>query len=184
MRRFFLSLFISVGVLTSTLQAQTRQKDQGQEKPQAPCRVSGRVVSALDGSPLKSSRVVLVQENTHIHPKIFAATTDSDGHFEIKNITPGRYEFTASHTGYVDRKYQSKGNDEGAVLALQPGDDVTDTVFRLLRAGVIAGHIIDENSEPMAKVTVSAATSDPLTVTLGEKDQQSVQLTLEEPKGP
>jgi len=156
MRGLLLSLFISVGVLTSTLQAQPPQKGQAQEKAPAPCFVSGRVVSALDGSPLKSSRIVLVQENTHSHPKVFGATTDSDGHFEIKNITPGRYESIASHTGYVDRKYQAKGNEEGAVLALQPGQEVTDALFRLLRAGVIAGHIIDENGEPMAKVTVSA----------------------------
>ena len=155
-RGLLLSLLMSVGVLTCALQALPQQKDQAKEKPPDPCLVSGRVVSALDGSPLKSSRVVLVQENTHAHPKVFGTTTDSDGHFEIKKVTPGRYDFIASHTGYVDRKYQAKENDEGAVLALQPGQEVTDALFRLLRAGVIDGHIIDENGEPMAKVAVSA----------------------------
>ena len=90
--------FILAGVLISTAQVPSPQTDQAPEKPQAPCVVSGRVVSAFDGSPLKSSHVVLEQENTRSRPKVFVATTDNDGHFEIKNVTPGRYHFIASRT--------------------------------------------------------------------------------------
>ena len=67
-----------------------------------------------------------------------------------------RYNFIASHTGYVNGRYQSKGNDQGAVLALKPGDEIDDAIFRLQRAGVIAGKITDENGEPLAKTMVTA----------------------------
>jgi protocatechuate 3,4-dioxygenase beta subunit len=145
----------SVTLLASALPLQA-QGGKAQDKPHAPCRVSGRVVSALDGAALKSSRVTLIQEGVKSHPKVFGTTTDSDGLFEIKNVTAGRYNFIASHVGYVDRQYQAQGTDQGAVLSLQPGEDFHDALFRLIRAGVIAGRILDENGEPMANVAVSA----------------------------
>jgi len=150
------TLFATLILLPVLLGAASGQADKSQDKAPPPCRVSGRVVSALDGAPLKSSRVALVQEETKSHPKVFAATTDSDGHFDIKNVIAGRYQFFAQHVGYVDQQYRAKGTGEGAVLALQPGQEITDVLFRLIRAGVITGRIVDENGEPMAKILVSA----------------------------
>lgn len=152
MRTFLVSVILLI-FWTPTLLAQALTT---QEKAPAPCRVSGRVVSALDGAPLRSSRVVLIQENVKSHPKVFGATTDADGHFEIKNVTAGRYNFIASHAGYVDRQYKAQGSDEGAVLSLEPGQEFTDALFRLTRAGVIAGRIVDENGEPLPRVSVMA----------------------------
>ncbi len=151
MRSFFAMLML----LTFLHSVASAQRDKAPEKT-APCRVSGRVVSALDGAPLKSSRVALVQEGAKRRPQVFAATTDNDGHFEIKNVTAGRYNFFAQHAGYVDQQFKAKGPGEGAVLALQPGEEIEDVLFRLIRAGVVTGRIMDENGEPVARVVVSA----------------------------
>src|ERR1035437_6769064 len=105
MRMIVRTFLASVTLLASALPLQA-QGGKAQDKPHAPCRVSGRVVSALDGAALKSSRVTLIQEGVKSHPKVFGTTTDSDWLFEIKNVTAGRYNFIALHVGYVDRQYK------------------------------------------------------------------------------
>jgi hypothetical protein len=40
---------------------------------------------------------------------------------------------------------------------LRPGQELTDLLFRLIPAAVISGRILDEDGEPLASVTVSAA---------------------------
>ncbi len=150
MRTLFAAL-----ILLPVLLGATPQQDNLPQKT-APCHVSGRVVSAVDGAPLKSGHVALIQESAKDHPQIFATTTDIDGHFEIKNVIAGRYTFFAMHVGYVDQQYQAKSAGEGAVLSLQPGQEIADVLFRMIRAGVITGRIVDENGEPLPKVRVSA----------------------------
>src|SRR5207245_2529923 len=67
-----------------------------------------------------------------------------------------RYNCFATRTGYVDQPYQSNGTDSGAVLALQPGQQLTDVLFRLTMAGVITGHVNNEDGEALARVGVMA----------------------------
>jgi protocatechuate 3,4-dioxygenase beta subunit len=86
----------------------------------------------------------------------FAANTDSAGHFEIEKITPGRDLFSASHPGYLTQQYQAKGMSGGAMLTLAPGQEVNDALFRLVRAAVVTGRVVDESGEPMARVAVTA----------------------------
>src|SRR5271167_1244046 len=121
------------------------------------CTVSGRVVSAAEGSPLRSARVGLIQANERRHSLVYATTTDNDGRFEIKQIEAGRYEFFASHSGYLEQQYQSKGvgDEEGAMLSLISGQAVNDALFRLVRAGVITGRVVDDAGEPLVNVNVS-----------------------------
>jgi len=86
-----------VSALSSTAQVPAPPTDRNSEKQPAPCTVSGQVLTAAEGSSLKSSRVVLLPENASSHPQGFAANTDSDGRFEIKKVLPGQYRFIASH---------------------------------------------------------------------------------------
>src|ERR1700682_490809 len=77
--------------------------------PESSCSVGGRVVSAVDGSPLRSARVTLVPEHDGEKTQIYAATTDSDGRFLLKDLVPGHYHFAANRTGFVTQSYQAKG---------------------------------------------------------------------------
>src|SRR6476646_5465087 len=79
-------------------------------KEKAPCMVSGQVVTAAEGSALKSARVVLKLEQQSNDRKIYAAFSDSSGRWVIKGVPAGRYQFFAIHNGYVDEEYQSSGN--------------------------------------------------------------------------
>src|SRR5581483_4870157 len=129
------------------------------EKAPPPCTVSGRAVSAAEGSPLKSARVILMPDQrgeAWKQPQVYSTLSESDGRFTIKNVPAGRYRFSAKHTGYVDQSYQSSGADTGAVLALQAGQEIRDVIFRMTLAAVINGKVSDEDGEPMAGIQVVA----------------------------
>ena len=159
-RRSLLSVFTLAVAATGLAQSQSitpAQSDEKNAEKQAQlCTVSGRVVTAAEGAPIKSARLVLVQENAKNRPEIFGALTDGEGHFQIKDVPPGRYRFSASRTGFVAQQYQAKGTSQGAVLSLGPGQQIDDTLFRLVRAGVLSGRVVDEAGEPLANVWVSA----------------------------
>jgi hypothetical protein len=127
------------------------------KKPPGNCTVRGRVVGAADGVPLRSARVGMIQANVSHHPLVYATATDNEGHFELKQVEAGRYEFFASHIGFLEQRYQAKGTEEGegAVLSLVPGQEVNDAMFRLIRASVITGKVVDDSGEPMMGVEVS-----------------------------
>jgi hypothetical protein len=101
--------------------------------------------------------VGLVQADTHDHPQAYGATTDNEGHFEIKKVLAGRYRFFATHIGYLDQSYQAKstGRGQGALLSLVSAQEITDVLFRLVPAGVIAGKVVDDAGEPTIGVTVA-----------------------------
>src|SRR5271157_1988241 len=148
-----LLVVLTVAIFSQVLLAQAPAKlpnnPDATKKPPGNCTVSGRVVSAAEGSPLRSARVGLIQANERRHPLVYATTTDNDGRFEIKEIEAGRYEFFASHSGYLEQQYQSKGvgDDEGAVLSLVSGQALDNALFRLVRAGVITGKVVDDAGE-------------------------------------
>jgi hypothetical protein len=156
MGRTLLALSILAATLPLSTQKPALAPNKSEDQVAASCTVSGRVVTAAEGSPLKSARVALIREHGRSSPRMYAATSDSDGHFTLKDVAPGRYNFFATRTGYVDQPYQSNGIDGGAVLALQPGQQLTDVLFRLNMAAVITGHVNNEDGEAMIRVGVTA----------------------------
>jgi protocatechuate 3,4-dioxygenase beta subunit len=122
------------------------------QKPET-CRVSGMVLQARDGTPLKNATVRL--ENGEDHEHVIAARTSADGRFALKNVPPGRYKVIASRSGYVEAEYgQRKPADPGAVLTLAAGQSKTEIAFRLVPAAVISGRVFDEEGEPAANANV------------------------------
>jgi len=134
-----------------------------EEHPAPLCIVAGKVVTVTDGSPLKSARVALVREDSGsltvtyaATSGIYAATSDSDGRFLLKDVAPGRYHFFATRVGFVGQQYQSKGDDGGAVLTLKPGQMVSDVLFRMKLAAVVTGRVTNEGGEAMVGAQVVA----------------------------
>lgn len=154
MRRFLPAPIVIV--VAVSLFAQTSPPSGKAGLPDSSCVVSGRVVAAADDSPLKSARLTLVPETSGQNPKLYAATTDSDGRFLLKDIVPGRYSFASSHTGFVTQSYKAKGADEGALLWLRPGEQVSEVLFRMTVSGVITGRLTNEDFDPMVAAQVVA----------------------------
>jgi protocatechuate 3,4-dioxygenase beta subunit len=119
------------------------------EKPPEKCAISGQVVKAGTGEPLKKAIVVLRKAEGREEPQ--ALPTDASGRFQLKDIEPGRYRLWAARTGYVRQEFgAAKPGRQGTILALAPGQQVRDVEFKMLPAAVIAGRVFDEDGEPLA----------------------------------
>jgi hypothetical protein len=120
------------------------------------CSIAGMVLKLAGSEPLTKARVHL--QNMDDRRRAISTVTNAGGRFQLKGIDPGRYRLTVSRVGFVTQEYgQRKTDDPGAVLALRPGQEVKDLLFRLIPSGVIAGRIRDEDGEPLPLVNVTAA---------------------------
>jgi hypothetical protein len=45
--------------------------------------------------------------------------------FFSRTLCPGRYQFFFTRAGFVNQQYRAKGNDDGAVLSVKPGQSGT-----------------------------------------------------------
>src|SRR5690348_1773855 len=129
--------------------------------PQSPapaeqkCTVSGIVLSAATGQPLRDASISLYRAGGRGAP--ISTVTGADGRFDIKNVDPARYQLNASKAGYVSMQYGQMAPDEpGRMLALAPGQTVRDISFQLPRGAVITGFVYDEDGEPIERAEIRA----------------------------
>ena len=124
--------------------------------PQEKCTVSGIVLSAATGQPLRDAAVTLRQTDQRGNSSQTVAS-DAAGRFEVKDVNPGGYYLHASHAGYVAMEYGQNTPDElGRMLTLRPGQTIRNISFRLLRGAVITGYIYSEDGEPIENIQVRA----------------------------
>jgi hypothetical protein len=164
MKRLILLLIVSelachTHTLTAQSPAQSAQSTQSATPPpsrkQDECHLSGMVVKLAGSEPLRKAHIRL--ESVDDRTRSVTVVTDENGRFEFKRIDPGRYNLTAMRVGYVSLPYgQRKAGDPGAILTLNPGQEMKDLLFRLVPSGVLAGRIYDEDGEALPGVTVSA----------------------------
>src|SRR6266446_7328362 len=84
--------FLALSILAATLPLFAQKPASAPNKPEgqvaASCTVSGRVVTAAEASPLKAARVALTPEHGGSSPRMYAATSDSDGHLQSRMSLP------------------------------------------------------------------------------------------------
>ncbi|HEY6389182.1 MAG TPA: carboxypeptidase-like regulatory domain-containing protein, partial [Candidatus Acidoferrum sp.] len=149
------ALLALLGLLAASSSAPQARNPTGDPAKPTVCSVSGLVVKLEGSAPLPSSAVRL--QSVDDHTRTFSGVTDLGGRFEVKGIDPGRYRLRVIRNGYVTQEYgQRTPNDPGAILALSPGQDLKDLLFRLLPSAVISGRIQNENGDPLPWVRVSA----------------------------
>jgi protocatechuate 3,4-dioxygenase beta subunit len=116
--------------------------------------IAGMVVKEPGSEPLKKVVVQIVAENQRLGGN-YTAATDSNGHFQVDNVEPGRYRIFFEKSGFIGV------NDRGAkadtnVFSVQAGQTVDNLLFRMLPTAVISGRITDEDGEPMSEVRIIA----------------------------
>jgi hypothetical protein len=150
-----LGLFALLGLLVASSAGAQASNPYAEPAKQTTCSVSGLVVKLPGSVPLTSATVHL--ESVDDRTRTFSGVTDVGGRFEIKGIDPGRYRLRVIRNGYITQEYgQRTSQDPGAILALGPGHDVKDLLFRLFPSAVIAGSVKNENGDPLPWVRVSA----------------------------
>ena len=131
----------------------TRIHAQDGVSPPNTATLAGTVVKEPGSQPLKKVLLHFIAEDQKQGGN-YTADTDSEGHFRIEKIQPGRYRLLLEKTGFHQvnlRGHQS----EGAILSVQPGQDVNDLLFQMLPAAVITGKVVDEDGEPLPGYGVS-----------------------------
>lgn len=158
------SYAIGLFLLLSPLLAQdlSRQavspEPQREVKPADRCTVEGIVTKTTTGEPLKKAWLVLHKSESREQP--FGASSDTDGHFVLKDVDPGRYRLYAERNGYARQEYgQRSPNRPGTILTLSPGQQLKGIVFRMIPGAAISGRVSDEDGEPLAGVNLQALRS-------------------------
>lgn len=123
-------------------------------KPEDKCSVEGTVVSAATGEPLKKVHLSLRPIGQRNGVPV-GTMSDSAGHFLIDNVDPGRYTFLAARNGFVSQTWSPQGRiAQNSPLTLTNGQKMTQLVFKLTPQGVITGHVVDQDGEPLSRVQV------------------------------
>lgn len=115
--------------------------------------MTGRVVNALTGEPIKKAEVHLDyanRQNQMSAPQGYGGQADAGGNFRFEGIEPGEYSLSADRPGLLRSRYGSRApNQPGTNLALAPGQQVTDLTLAMFPQGVISGRVIDEDGDPV-----------------------------------
>lgn len=115
--------------------------------------IRGRVVTLDGGKPLRRVQIRVVGSEGR-NPRLLI--TDQQGIYEVKGLPAGRYQLTASKSGYVTLGYgQRRPFDASKPVELTDGQTIEKIDFQLPRGGAITGRVTDEFGEPVADVNVS-----------------------------
>ena len=118
-------------------------------------RITGRVVAADSGKPIKRARVLI--NAAELQGGSRGALTDDAGVFDFTELPGGRYTVNVSKSGFVSLSYgQRRPLQAGTPLQLADGQQLRGVDFQLPRGSVIGGRVLDEDGEPMAGVMVRA----------------------------
>jgi len=103
--------------------------------PQA-AKVSGQVVSATTGDPLKKALVTLDGDKNH-----FEVATGADGKFTFENLPSGEYVLQPDRMGYLESRKTT--------VELGPSEEKKGLTLRLTPQGIISGRVVDEDGGPI-----------------------------------
>ncbi len=126
-------------------------------------RLSGRVVAAETGEPLRRATVVaqatrppqLQSGGVFVAPRQYSARTDDDGRFVIRQVVAGEYYVSAQRAGFAPQGYgQTRARTPTRRVSVADGADIGSLDFSLTRAGVITGRVFDDEGAPAERVSV------------------------------
>ena len=117
-------------------------------KGPAPGSISGTVTAAGAGTPMPDVEVSVNRGG----PQQIHAVTDSQGHFALRGLEPGRYRISANAPAANGRV--GFGPSATRQVELQAGQDLEAFDFHLVLMGQISGRVVDQNKEPVPRVTV------------------------------
>src|ERR1700724_1608645 len=107
-------------------------------------RISGRVVDAENGTPLGRAQVAIAPVARRTEFQTMMA--EEDGRFLFEGLAPDKYTLTAQRKGYLTQSFDQHGQYSSSI-AVGPGLQPENLVFRLRREASISGKITDDQNE-------------------------------------
>jgi hypothetical protein len=119
-------------------------------------RLRGRITAVESGGPVRRAQVRI--SGPDIGSK--TAVTDADGRFEFRDLPGGRFNVSATKSGFVSVQYgQLRPFESGKAIDLIDGQVMDKADIAMPRGSVISGRIVDEFGEPIADAFVTAMRS-------------------------
>src|SRR5260370_17968266 len=92
--------------------------------------VTGRVLNATTGEPVKKAHVALSKAEAgdadeDASPS-FVANTDADGHFLFDAVEPGNYRLAVQRSGFAYTQYEALGASAPATVLTLPSEQKLD----------------------------------------------------------
>jgi protocatechuate 3,4-dioxygenase beta subunit len=129
--------------------------------------VEGNVIWASQAAPLEGIPIYLrknAAENSQEAQRRGVATSDSSGHFVLKDVPPGTYIVVADRRGYF------RESDAEIRVIVPARGTVKSTDIRMIVGGTISGRVLDMNNLGLAGVRVSTAQA--VYLQSGKRDMQ------------
>ena len=119
-------------------------------------RLRGRVLAAETGGPVRRAQVRIMGPD--IGSK--TAMTDAEGRFEFRDLPGGRFNLSATKSGFVTVQYgQTRPFESGKAIDLTEGQVMDKADIAMPRGSVISGRLVDEFGDPIAEAIVNAMRS-------------------------
>ena len=125
-----------------------------QSNSQSTASIAGSVIDsvtrqALPGVSVRARSFGGGQGNA----RFASATSDTEGHFILDALAPGRYMINASQQGYLNQRI-SGGSTNGRFLVVAPDQHTEDLVIELIPAANITGHIKNADGKLLSNVSI------------------------------
>jgi protocatechuate 3,4-dioxygenase beta subunit len=142
----FAAILPGLALVTLALRAQTPAPKPGS--------VEGVVVNFITGEPIGKASVTLeVPPGTDVNAHAPLATmSDASGRFHFDSVEPGNYAVGAAHNAYMER--QGRWSIP-SLFRIAEGEHVADVVVKLVPLGVLSGHVLDEDGDPIPRAQVA-----------------------------
>lgn len=122
--------------------------------------IKGRVLAEEGGDPLAKATVSLRSTGGRGQNPPQTVRTDNRGDYVFRDVEPGQYMLRAARNSYIPRNHGQKTSHSfsrekvGTALRISAGQVVEGIDFHLIRAGVIEGSVVDQDSEPLERIRV------------------------------
>jgi len=135
-----------------------QRQQQTQEDPRATAAISGRVLSAKSGGPIRDATLRLVSFDVMRLAR--SVRTDEDGRFAFTGLVPGRYQLQARADGHLTLDFGQRRPDEPErPIDLTDEETFDGADFELPGTSAISGVVLDEFSDPAPNVAVMLSTA-------------------------
>jgi carboxypeptidase family protein len=129
----------SIVCCVCTLAALAQQTNTAVPDPEL--RIGGSVIDAVTGQPVPGTRVAIAPVSKR--DAFTMAVTGEDGRFIFPNLAQGKYTLTAQHRGYLTQSFNQHDRFSSSI-AVGPGLDSSNLVFRMTKESAISGTVMDE----------------------------------------